>query len=138
MPESLVVPMAVLALWTILILNLIPIARIRAARAGRVHVKDFRYGESPSVPGDVSLPNRDYMNLLELPVLFYTACCVALVSARIDPVMMVLAWAFVAARIAHSLVHLTYNNVIHRLIVFAVGVTILLIMWIWQLWWVLG
>ncbi len=61
----------------------------------------------------------------------------ALVSARIDPVMLVLAWAFVAARIADSLVHLTCNNAIHRLIVFATGATILLIMWIWQLWWAL-
>ena len=52
---QIVLPMAALALWTLIVLSLVPVARIRAARAGRVHVKDFRYGESPNVPGDVSL-----------------------------------------------------------------------------------
>lgn len=74
MSNPIVLPMAVLALWTTCVLLLILIVRARAARAGRVHIKDFRYGESANVPGDVSLPNRDYMNLLELPVLFYGAC----------------------------------------------------------------
>ncbi|MGL4395611.1 MAG: MAPEG family protein [Hyphomicrobium sp.] len=136
MPIEIVLPMGVLALWTLIVLLLIPITRIRAARAGRVHVKDFRYGESPNVPGDVSLPNRDYMNLLELPVLFYAACLVAYASQRIDPVIVTLAWAFVGARVAHSIVHLTYNNVLHRLVVFALGALIVMAMWVWQLWWV--
>jgi hypothetical protein len=112
---QIVLPMSVLTLWTLLILGLVPLARIRAARAGRVHVKDFRFGESANVPGDVLLPNCAYINLLELPVLFYAACLTLLASNRTDETMLTLAWAFVAFRIVHSLIQLTYNNVLHRL-----------------------
>jgi hypothetical protein len=136
MPE-LVLPMSVLTLWTLVVLTLIPIARVRAVRAGRAHVKDFRYGESGNVPGDVSLPNRDYMNLLELPVLFYVACLTVIATNRVFPGMYELAWAFVGLRIVHSLIHLTYNNVLHRLIAFAAGVFVVLAMWVRLLVWVL-
>lgn len=128
--EAIFLPMSTLALWTMLVLNLIPLTRIRAARSGRVHVKDFRYGESANVPGDVSLPNRDYMNLLELPVLFYVLCLALYASKRVDDLYVILAWGFVGARIVHSLVHMTYNNVLHRLAMFAIGATVLLVMWV--------
>ena len=49
-------------------------------------------------------------------------------TKRVDQAYVWLAWAFVAARIAHSLVHIGYNNVLHRLTVFALGNTILLVM----------
>src|ERR1700741_2796335 len=47
--------------------------RFRAVFGGRATRDDFKFGESPAVPGDVSIPNRNFMNLLELPVLFYVA-----------------------------------------------------------------
>lgn len=131
---EIILPMSVLALWTLLVLALVPFTRMRAAVAKRVHIKDFRYGESPNVPGDVVLPNRDYMNLLELPVLFYAACLTLLATNRVDQTMLALAWVFVASRIVHSLIHLTYNNVLHRGAVFSFGVTIMFAMWSLLLW----
>ena len=133
--QLIVLAMSVLALWTLLIWALVPLTRIRAGRAGHVHVKDFRYGESANVPGDVSLPNRNYMNLLELPVLFYAACLVVLATNRADDFTVLLAWAFVASRIAHSVIHLTYNNVLHRGVMFGAGVSIVFAMWARHLHW---
>jgi hypothetical protein len=49
----------------------------------------------------------------------------------VDAVGLGLAWAFVALRIAHSAVHLTYNHVVHRMRVFALSVLVLLTLWIW-------
>ncbi|MBA3810661.1 MAG: hypothetical protein H0X27_03260, partial [Caulobacteraceae bacterium] len=69
--ESIFAPMGALALLTFIVQLLIPFRRFRAAAGGRVTVADFRFGESASVPGDVSIPNRNYMNLLELPTLFF-------------------------------------------------------------------
>lgn len=137
MPHEIILPMAALVFWTLLVLTLIPLKRVAAVRGGRVKPSDFRYGETANVPGDVALPNREYMNLLELPVLFYTACLVQLATSHVDLTNIKLAWAFVAARVAHSLIHLTYNNVLHRLFVFAVGVLIVLTMWTRHAWWVL-
>jgi hypothetical protein len=104
--------------------------RVGAARGGRVKVKDFRLGESASVPADVALPNRNLMNLLEMPVLFYVACIIFFVAGKVDGLALALAWLYVAARVAHSIVHLTYNNVIHRLAAFAASNIVLLLLWL--------
>ncbi|MFL2854936.1 MAG: MAPEG family protein [Pseudohongiellaceae bacterium] len=41
-----------------------------------------------------------------------------------------LAWIFVAARVVHSVTHLTYNNVLHRVVAFGVSNLTVLVMWI--------
>ena len=127
---ALLYPIFALAAWTGLVLMLIPVTRIRAARKREVVAKDFRYGESASVPGHVSIPNRNYMNLLELPVLFYVVCLLLFVTNNHSALAVQLAWAFVALRVLHSLIHLSYNNVIHRLTAFALSNTVLVIMWV--------
>ena len=101
-------------------------ARVGAARAGKVKIKDFRLGESANVPPEVALPNRNFMNLLETPLLFYVACVILYVTSAVDGLALALAWAYVAARAAHSVVHLTYNNVMHRLAAFAASMAVLL------------
>ena len=127
--NSIFVPMAVLAFWTFAVLLLIPFQRFRAAFAGKVSSEDFKYGESGNVPGDVSIPNRAMMNLLELPILFYVVCLMFYVSNRADTVVVEVAWAYVAFRMAQTLVHVTYNNVFHRLTMFAVSNFILISLW---------
>ena len=122
-------PMAVLALWTMHVLLLVPIARFKAAGKGQVTADDFRYGESARVPDDVRLPNRNFMNLLEVPVLFYVAGFVAFLSGHVDGLIMTLAWVYVALRLAHSIVHISYNNVMHRLSLFAIGNVVISLIW---------
>jgi hypothetical protein len=121
--------MGVLAFWTFAVLLLIPFQRFRAAFAGRVTATDFKFGESGNVPGDVSIPNRAMMNLLELPVLFYVVCLMFYASNGVDATVMELAWAYVAFRLAQTLIHLTYNNVFHRLTVFGIGNFVLVSLW---------
>ncbi len=123
-------PVFALALWTILVLFLIPVMRFRAAAKGEASVKDYRYGESSTVPGYVSLPNRNYMNLLEMPVLFYVACLLIFVTASNLATLVNLAWAYVATRIIHSAIHLSYNNVMHRLAAFAASNLVLIALWV--------
>lgn len=126
------VPMAVLALWTLTVLGLVPIARLRAGRARRIEAADFRYGESAQVPDDVRVPNRVFMNLLEVPTLYYFASVVLFVMQRVDAPALWLAWLFVALRLAHSLIYLGYNRVAHRAIVFGLGNVVVAVMW-WRL-----
>ena len=122
--------MVALAGLTFVVLLLIPIARFRAAWRGQVSAADFRYGESPNVPGQVSLPNRNLINLLELPVLFYVVCLAFYVTGKLDAAALYLAWAYVGLRAAHSVIHLTYNNVFHRLSAFAASNVVLVALWI--------
>ena len=128
--SSIFVPVGLLAFWTFGVLLLIPFRRIGAARAGQVTADDFRAGDSPNVPVHVAIPNRAMMNLLELPVLFYVVCLMFFVSRLVTPLIMELAWAYVGFRIAQTLIHVSYNNVIHRLTMFAVSNFILVTLWI--------
>jgi hypothetical protein len=131
MPQELIfAPMGALALLTFLVLLLIPFRRFRAAFAGHVTTDDFRFGESAKVPGDVSIPNRNYMNLLELPMLFYVGGLMYYVAGRVDQTVLAVAWTYVALRAAHSAVHLTYNNVFHRLTLFALSNVVLGVFWV--------
>ena len=123
-------PMSALAAWTFAVLLLIPLARFRAAGEGKLNAGDFRFGESSRVPGRISLPNRNLMNLLELPVLFYVVCLALYITLSVDTAAVVLAWLYFALRVAHSLVHLTYNNVFHRLSVYAASSVVLFVLWI--------
>lgn len=121
--------MCALAAWTFAVLMLVPIARFRAAAQGKVNAGDFRFGESARVPGAVSLPNRNFMNLLELPLLFYVVCIALYVTLSVDALAVALAWIYFVLRLAHSLVHLTYNNVLHRLGAYAASAVVLAALW---------
>jgi hypothetical protein len=123
-------PLFALAAWTLIVLALIPVARVRSVRQREIGPDDFRYGESAKVPGRVSLPNRNYMNLLELPMLFYVVGVVLYVTAGASSLAIAFAWAFVALRVVHSLIHLTYNDVLHRLAAFALASVALFVLWV--------
>lgn len=123
-------PMIALAALTFAVLLRVPYVRFRAGFAGRVKVKDFRYGESANVPGDVALPNRNLMNLLEMPLLFYVVCLALYVSGTVDAIGVWLAWLYVLLRGAHSAIHLSYNNVYHRLGAYAASCVVLLALWL--------
>jgi hypothetical protein len=126
---SIFAPMGALVALTFLVLGLIPFRRFRAAFSGQVKRDDFKFGESANVPGHVAIPNRNYMNLLELPLLFYVVCLALFVSNRVTEQQLFLAWAYVGLRGLHSLVHLTFNNVIARLTFFALSNFVLMAMW---------
>jgi hypothetical protein len=123
-------PVVALAVWTFIVLLLLPLVRVRAVRRREVRVDDFRLGESANVPGHVSVPNRNLMNLLETPLLFYVVCILLYVTGGATYATTALAWLYVASRIVHSLIHLSYNRVLHRLGAFAVGNVVLGILWV--------
>lgn len=125
---AILAPVFVLALWTFLVLTLIPVTRFRAGFKREIRTDDFKLGESATVPDYVRLPNRNYMNLLELPQIFYVLCVLFYVTNTATSTVVTLAWAYVGLRIVHSLVHLTYNNVMHRLVAFASSIMVLLAM----------
>jgi hypothetical protein len=122
-------PLFALAAWTFLVLLEIPFVRIRSVRRREIGPKDFKYGESPSVPPSVSIPNRNYMNLLELPLLFYVVCVVLYVTSGASRLAVYVAWAYVVLRVVHSLIHLSYNHVLHRLAAFTLSNVSLVSLW---------
>lgn len=75
----------------------------------------------------------NYRNLFEAPVLFYVALLAAFATGAVSPLVVSLAWAYVALRYLHSYIHCTYNRVMHRVYAFFAGNIVL-----WALWSVLA
>jgi hypothetical protein len=128
--KTIFLPAAALAALTFVVAVLVLHARFRAAYRGQVNPGDFRYGESARVPPEARLPSRNLSNLFEFPLLFYVACVALYALGAVDAVGLALAWAYVACRALHSLIHLTYNNVFHRLAAFLASSLVLLAIWI--------
>jgi hypothetical protein len=129
-PEAILLPMVVLALWTGVVLVLTGLRRLLAVKQGRLHSRAFALGESAEVPAELVLLNRNLMNLLEMPVLFYVVVLASVMLRHVALSSVVLAWVYVGLRLVHSAIHLTYNRVFHRFLAFATSNVILLVLWI--------
>jgi hypothetical protein len=68
-------------------------------------------------------------NLFEMPILFYAAALLSMVLMIQDPFLVQLAWGYVALRYMHSIVHCTYNKVMHRFSAYALSCLLLLLIW---------
>ncbi|WP_341918562.1 MAPEG family protein [Hydrocarboniphaga effusa] len=123
-------PMLALVALTLGVLLMIPFHRLRSGFRGEVWFDDFKLGESERVPDRVRLPNRNYMNLLELPLLFYVFCLASYVRGQVDEAAVTMAWIYVGLRVLHSAVHLSINHVPLRLIAFAASNVVLTLMWL--------
>ena len=126
--SAIFLPALALMLWTLLVLVQIPIRRFTAFFRQRVGPQDFQYGESSNVPSDVALPNRVFMNLVEVPVLFYALVFIAFSTGQVNSVSLALAWVYVGLRLVHTFIYFTYNNVVHRFAVFATSNFVVLAM----------
>jgi hypothetical protein len=63
-------------------------------------------------------------------VLFYLAVILSLVLLVQDQVLVILSWVYVLLRYVHSLIHCTYNKVMHRFQVYFVSCIVLLLIWL--------
>jgi hypothetical protein len=121
--NAILAPMGVLAGITFFVLLFVP--ALRFARRGRT---DEELSATGDIPGGTSNPN--FADLLEMPVLFYVVCLMALVTQRVSDTIIWLAWAYVIIRALHSAVHLTYDNRTHRTFLFAASNFVVLAMWV--------
>jgi len=123
-------PMMTLVAWTFVVLLLIPVYVFRAARQKKIALDDLKLGVLSNALPSAGIANRNYMNLLELPILFYVACLTLHATNHVDSAALHLAWTYVALRVVHSAVHLSYNKVLHRGILFGASNFVLAFIWI--------
>lgn len=105
------------------------LARINAAREGKINPQYFKLMSGYEVPEYIAVTTRAFNNQFELPVLFYVACVLYLFLMPYDLPGLVLAWLFVFSRYIHAYIHLSYNHVIHRMLAFLFGFICVLAMW---------
>ena len=78
----------------------------------------------------VELANDNLVNLLQMPVLFFVIALLLIVTSQVSGPQVALAWAYVAARVAHSIIHIAIKAVRARFLVHVLSNAILSAMWI--------
>lgn len=103
--------------------------RFAAVKHGKVNPRYYEahLGEEPP---HLRIASRHLSNLLELPLLFYVGCLLAFVTHQSGMFVVALAWAYVALRVIHTLIHLGSNVVLWRFRVFAMSVLVLIALWL--------
>ncbi|TVZ37769.1 hypothetical protein P886_2114 [Alteromonadaceae bacterium 2753L.S.0a.02] len=125
-------PIFALVVFTFLFMILQFFLRVKAVRNKEVRAAYFRLFETREgerTPYYLIAGQNHLANLFDTPVLFYLVGSLAIVLDVQSSLMVALAWAYVAARVVHAYIHCTYNHLLHRLVIFWVGIIVLMIMW---------
>ncbi len=123
------------ALFTMVLLTLGVGCIALKSRVGSVNnkslsIKYFQVMQGDNIPLSVMKSSRCFNNMFEIPVLFYVVGSLY-ISLNIDSSFAIIcAWLFVIARCIQATVHLTYNNVIHRMLAFWLSTACVLALWI--------
>ncbi|WP_419815031.1 MAPEG family protein [Glacieibacterium sp.] len=78
----------------------------------------------------VARAGDNYVNLFEMPVLFFALVPLLLIFHHAGHVQVALAWIYVALRLVHSIIHIGPNKVPQRFAVFLVSCIVLAVMWV--------
>src|SRR6266436_74898 len=130
MNSPILAPLVALVLWSFVMWAWLYATRIPALIKNAIVYDPYRPNEAfhAQLPAQVRWKADNYNNLMEQPTLFYAvALTLALLDAGVG-LNAVLAWLYVALRIAHSLVHALINKVLIRFALYAVASLILLLM----------
>ncbi len=123
-------PVIALALQTAVIVFYLGVRRFRAVKRGQASAEYFRTFTSEAPQDALAVQaERNVKNLFEAPVLFYVAALAAFQAGAVDPWLVGLAWAYVACRAGHSLIHLTSNKLRYRFRVFVLSWLVLIAIW---------
>ena len=98
---------------TLIVFIGLAIAKSKAVKAGEVD-EERRALHSDAWPESVMKFNNNISNQFELPVLFYVLCIILWAANCSNVIVHILAWLFVASRIAHVAIHTGSNFVPNR------------------------
>lgn len=128
--KLLLLPVIIHFFMTFAIAGMMGRARFTAVRSGRVKRSDI-VNNSKAWPEDVLKIGNNFDNQFQLPMLWYACIGFALITGMVDTLLVVLAWVFLASRMAHSFVHVGGNTLPLRFYVYLAGFAVLMLMWLW-------
>jgi len=99
-------------------------------RAKRIDPQELSNVRAAAVKLDRTQAADNFRNLFEVPVLFYLLCVAIALNGGSTPGFVAAAWVYVALRALHSLIHVTYNRVVHRFLVYVASTLLLFGLWI--------
>ena len=125
MHAAILKPVAVLILWSLVMLAWLIVARMPALKKAGIDIGTVTGGHPGALDGRIDAkaqwPAHNYIHLMEQPTLFYAAALAIAVMGGGDRHAAAAAWAYTLLRIVHSIVQATYNRVIVRFAFFGLS-----------------
>lgn len=128
--QSILLPVFVMVILTFAVAVVMGRRRFKYYREQRLHPQKTASRSSMNELMEDNRAPDHFMNLFEVPVLFYLAVVVSMITNSESYLLLGLAWVFVICRIAHAYIHCNYNNVFHRFKAFISGFFTLIAMWV--------
>ena len=120
-------PVIVLVAWTLVMWVWMLARRLPAMREHKIGPQDALHTRDLSgrLPSAAQAPADNYNHLLEQPTIFYATCMVGAIAGGAGWVGLLLAWTYVALRIAHSVWQATVGRVMVRFYLFVASTSLL-------------
>lgn len=129
--KPLLIPLLAQVALTFIVMSSMYRKRIAEMKSKKIHLQRIKTRSNAlALLTDSENAADNYSNLFESPLLFYTAILLTLILMVQDTILVVLAWTYVISRYTHSFIHITYNDVMHRFVVFIFGSFVLLAFWV--------
>jgi hypothetical protein len=127
--QMVLLPVFVQVALTFGLLTWMATVRTASIKRGEIKIRDIALRQ-PAWSAQATQISNCYDSQFQIPLLFYVLVILAWITRQADLIFVVMAWIFVLSRFAHAYIHTTSNHVPTRFNFFAVGVIVLLIMWI--------
>lgn len=132
--SSLVGPVLAMVFLTCIVWLIMYFRRVRAMKSQGIDPNKLHSpAEQAKLAGPANWPAENYNHLFEMPVLFYVVCLLFIATGKGDAETVQLAWGFVATRVIHSAIQISYNKITHRFSVFLVS-SIVMFLLLYKAW----
>lgn len=128
-PVAMLMPMAAMVGVTLVVWVRLYAERIGEMRERRIDPQSFATAREAQAVITRTQSADNLRNLFEMPVLFYALCLAVVTIGVTTPFLVNGAWAYVLLRAVHSLIHCTYNRVMHRFAVYVASTLLLFTLW---------
>lgn len=121
----------VFAMFYLVAFVLVRMARMRfgAVQRREMDPRFYRTYDEGQEPPHMRVVTRHFINLFEMPILFYVAAIMTYVTDQVSWWMVGCAWAYVGVRFLHSSIHLGSNDVLTRFRVYGLSALVLAVLW---------
>ncbi|MGD9598860.1 MAG: MAPEG family protein [Steroidobacteraceae bacterium] len=128
-PTAMLMPMAAMVALTAIVWVRLYFERIGEMRERRIRPQAVATSREMAAALTRTQAADNLRNLFEIPVLFYALCLAVTSVGGATPLLVDGAWAYVVLRAAHSLIHCSYNRVMHRFATYVASTALLFVLW---------
>lgn len=129
MDKSILLPMLVLASWTMIVWAWMYATRLPAMGRAGIDGTKIIGGNGTSLRDKLMASGEEraswvadnYNHLMEQPTIFYATCLALAMMGEAGSLAVTLAWGYAGLRVVHSLVQILSNRVLVRFAVFALA-----------------